>query len=44
VPAQAQIVNEPPCADCAFCKAVIGHDHHVPVGRVRVGQDYGDAE
>ncbi len=44
VPARAQIVNGPPRADCAFCSAVIRHVHHVPVGRVRVGQDYGDAE
>jgi len=44
VPAAAQIVNEPPRPDCAFCRALIRHVHHVPVGCVRVAQDYGDAE
>jgi hypothetical protein len=44
VPARVQIFKEPLPADCAFCRAVIRHVQHVPVGRVRVGQDYGDAE
>jgi hypothetical protein len=44
LPAPGQSFKEPAPADCAFCRAAIRHTHHVPVARVRVGQDYGDAE
>jgi len=42
--APGQSFKEPAPADCAFCKAAIRHAEHVPAARVRVGQDYGDAE